>query len=73
MRKKPKPESRNATLREQLRAMPIDQRAEIIVDIFRLLSSEFAAMVLDHVKPAKAKPRAKAKPGPKMRRRMDRR
>jgi hypothetical protein len=36
-----------------LRAMPIDKRAETIVDIFRIIAAEFAAMVLEHVKPPK--------------------
>jgi hypothetical protein len=38
-------------IRELLRAMPIDQRAEAIVKIFQVIASEFAAMVLEHVKP----------------------
>jgi hypothetical protein len=44
-------------LRGRLRAMPIDKRAEVIVDIFRVISGEFAAMVLEHVKPPRAKAR----------------
>lgn len=34
-------------LSEQLDAMPIDQRAEVIIHIFRLACREFARMVLE--------------------------
>lgn len=46
---KPKAEDK---LRATLRAMPIDKRAKVIVQIFRVIAGEFAAMVLEHVKPA---------------------
>jgi hypothetical protein len=38
-------------IREMLQALPVDKRAEAIVEIFRVIASEFAAMVLEHVKP----------------------
>lgn len=38
-------------IREMLQALPIDERAETIVEIFRIISTEFAAMVLEHTKP----------------------
>jgi hypothetical protein len=58
--RKTKPEPTNA-VREMLRALPIDKRAEAIVEVFRVIAGEFAAMVLEHVEPPKAqrKPRAK--------------
>lgn len=52
--------SRQDVLREALRAMPIDKRAEFIVQIFRVIAGEFAAMVLEHVKPP-TRPRRKAR------------
>jgi hypothetical protein len=48
------PKSQFDSIREALRAMPIDERAEVIVEIFRIISSEFAAMVLEHVQPAES-------------------
>jgi hypothetical protein len=40
-----------------LRSLPIDQRAEALVSMFRFVASEWAVMVLENVKPAKAKPK----------------
>jgi hypothetical protein len=58
MRKpKPKPEP----MRAMLRAMPIDKRAEAIVEIFRIIAAEFAAMVLEHVEPRKPNGKSRAK------------
>jgi hypothetical protein len=45
-------------IRDMLRAMPVDQRAEAIGEIFRVIAAEFAAMVLEHVEP---KPPARRK------------
>ena len=59
--KKAAPHKRGHALRDRLRAMPINERAEVIVDIFRIISAEFAAMVLEHTKPAARPARAKAK------------
>lgn len=42
-----------------LRAMPVDKRAETIVEIFRIIAAEFAAMVLEHVKPPRKSRRRK--------------
>lgn len=43
-------------VREMLRSMPIDARAECLVGIFQIVAGEFAAMVLDY---AKARPTKK--------------
>ena len=40
-----------------LRDLPVDQRAEALVTMFRFVASEWAVMVLEHVKPAKPKPK----------------
>jgi len=56
-------------LRATLRAMPIDQRAETIVAIFRVISGEFAAMVLEHTKPAAPKKPRRSSPVRRIRRR----
>lgn len=51
---KPEPsDERTRVIREMLQAMPIDKRAEAIVEIFSVAAAEFAAMVLEHVKPDK--------------------
>jgi hypothetical protein len=42
---------RQNTIRLMLRELPIDQRAQVIVEIFQIITAEFAAMVLEHVKP----------------------
>lgn len=44
----PKAKFDGGIIREYLRALPIDERAEVIVEIFRIISGEFAAMVLEH-------------------------
>ena len=38
-----------------LRRLPIDQRADLLVQMFRFVAREFAAMVLEHVKSPAAK------------------
>jgi hypothetical protein len=43
-------------IRELLQSLPINERAETIVEIFRIISTEFAAMVLEHVEPPPDKP-----------------
>jgi hypothetical protein len=40
-----------------LRDLPVDQRAEALVTMFRFVASEWAVMVLENVKPAKPKPK----------------
>jgi hypothetical protein len=39
-----------ATMHDELRMMSDDERAETIVEMFKISASEFAAMVLDHTK-----------------------
>lgn len=39
------------SIREMLQSLPIDKRATIIAEIFRIAAGEFAAMVLEHVEP----------------------
>jgi hypothetical protein len=46
-------------LREELRSLPIDLRAEFIIEVLSVVVSEFAVMVLEHVKPSKRKTLAK--------------
>jgi hypothetical protein len=42
-----------------LRGLPVDKRAEALISMFRFVTTEWAAMVLEHVKPiAKRKRRA---------------
>ena len=43
---------------EALRGLPVDQRAEALISIFRFVTTEWAAMVLEHVKPV-ARPKRK--------------
>ena len=38
-----------------LRDLPVDQRAEALISMFRFVASEWAVMVLEHVKPSKPK------------------
>jgi hypothetical protein len=64
--KKPKPTKPDA-ISAMLRSMPIDKRAETIVEIFRIIAAEFAAMVLEHVKP---EPKPKRRPRNKLRKLM---
>lgn len=61
MAKPSKRKAAAASLSATLRALPIDRRAEMIVDLFRIISSEFAKMVLEHVKPER-KPKRRRKP-----------
>jgi hypothetical protein len=44
-------DERRNVIREMLQATPLDRRAEIIVEIFQIIAQEFAAMVLENVKP----------------------
>jgi len=46
--------------------MPIDKRAETIVEIFSVIAAEFAAMILEHTTVNKTKP-AKRRAGKKSR------
>jgi hypothetical protein len=41
-----------------LRGLPVDQRAEALIAMFKFCTSEFAVMVLEYVKPP---PKAKRK------------
>jgi len=50
----PKPSAN--VIRDKLRSLPIDERAQLIVELFRIIAAEFAAMVLEHVKPPPKKP-----------------
>ena len=54
------PKARLDTIGAMLRTLPVDKRAETIVEMFRIISREWALMVLEHVK---------AKPEPKPKRR----
>jgi len=54
-----KPKFDGGPIREMLRLLPVNERAETIVEIFRIISAEFAAMVLDHVE---VEPNDDAKP-----------
>jgi hypothetical protein len=36
---------------EKLRAMPVNERADVLVSMFSMVCSEFATMVLDHSNP----------------------
>jgi len=56
VRRKKKAAEVSNPIREALQSMPIDQRAECIVDIFRIIAAEFAAMILEHVEPLTPKP-----------------
>lgn len=46
---------------EQLRKLPVDQRAQVICAIFKVATSEFARLILEYSKPASA-PKKRRKP-----------
>jgi hypothetical protein len=48
-------------MRAKLRSLPIDKRAQFIVEIFSIIAGEFAAMVLEHVKVEKPKRKRRAR------------
>lgn len=61
---KPKPKIMAGVLPPEivdLRSLPIDQRADALVRMFRFVASEWAAMVLEHVKPPAKLKRARGK------------
>ena len=43
-----------------LRSLPVDERAEALISMFRFVASEWAVMVLEHVKPANTRAKVKA-------------
>jgi hypothetical protein len=49
--------SQFASMQAELRAMPADQRAETIIETFKIASAEWAAMVLEHVASPQGEPR----------------
>lgn len=54
---------------QMLRALPPDARAEALVGMFKIVASEFAHLVLEHVKVKPAKPKRPKRVGRKVKRR----